>query len=65
MKVKIYESDLRDSFAKEAMAALIQKEYSHNQWEIARKAYELADAMIDVKRETEGDFIIEGQTLPS
>lgn len=52
MKIKTYEEPLREQYAGKAMAALIQSNFSHNPWELARRAFEIADAMIDVKRET-------------
>lgn len=47
--IKVYTENLRDQYAGQAMAALIQKDYSFNAWEIARKAYDIADAMIEIK----------------
>ena len=57
MKIKTYEEPLREQYAGQAMAALIQSNFSPNAWELARRAFEIADAMIDVKRETELDSI--------
>jgi len=57
MKIKTYEEPLREQYAGQAMAALIQCNFSHNAWELARQAFQIADAMIDVKRETESESI--------
>ena len=57
MKIKTYEEPLREQYAGKAMAALIQSNFSPNAWELARRAFEIADAMIDVKRETELDSL--------
>lgn len=57
MKIKTYEEPLREQYAGQAMAALIQFNFSQNPWELARQAFQIADAMIDVKRETESESI--------
>jgi hypothetical protein len=47
------ELSMRDYFAAQAMAALVSREerVSFNQWELARDAYRLADAMLEVRGE--------------
>lgn len=51
--IKVYDNPLREKYAGQAMSALIQSNFSSNPWELARRAFEIADAMIDVKRESE------------
>lgn len=48
----IYDAPLRDQYAGQAMAALIQSNFSPNPWEIARQSFEIAEAMIEIKRES-------------
>lgn len=57
MKIKTYEEPLREQYAGQAMAALIQSNFSTNPWELARQAFKISEAMIDVKREMETDLI--------
>ena len=49
--IKVYDNPLREKYAGQAMAALVESNWSANPWEIARRAFEIADAMIDVKNE--------------
>ena len=43
-------TELRDEIAIATLPALIGS-YYHNKWEMVRKAYEIADAMIEVREE--------------
>lgn len=44
--------DIRDYFAAQAVAALIQGGIHPNVWELSRDAYKIADAMLEIRNET-------------
>ena len=43
--------DLRDYFAAQAVAALIQGGIHPNVWELSRDAYKIADAMMEIRND--------------
>jgi hypothetical protein len=43
--------ELRDYLAAQAIPALIQDGMHTNVWELARDAYKIADAMIEIRKE--------------
>lgn len=47
---KLYLQDVRDKFAGMAMVELMKND--PNPWSVARKAYEMADVMLEVRSET-------------
>jgi hypothetical protein len=44
--------DLRDYFAAKAIPALIQGGIHHSVWDLSRDAYKIADAMMEIRNET-------------
>lgn len=53
MKMFPTELELRDQFAIHAMNALLARDYSPNMWVTAASAYQIADAMLEVRGQDE------------